>query len=67
MPCTVACSQCTRLVSVEAEDLSGLLLFSKVAEAELPHAVAAPRVHRRVSDRHHVLAARRDPPHSLHT
>ena len=57
----------TRLVSVEAEDLSGLLLFSEVAKAQLAHAVAAPRVHSRVSDRHHVLAARRDPPHSLRT
>ena len=50
---------------VQAEDLGGLLLFSEVAEAQLAHAVAAPRVHRCVSDRHHVLAARRNPPHSL--
>ena len=52
-------------MAVQAEDLSGLLLFSEVAEAQLAHVVAAPGMHRCVCDRHHVLAARRDPRHRL--
>ena len=58
-------AKAARLVFMQAEDLSGLLLFPEVPKAQLSHVVAAPGMHCCVRDRHHVLAARRNPSHSL--